>query len=198
MGLAKDFMSAGEHQPFIKTPKQLLTIVALSFVVPVVLIIFLTQLVTGGMMISQSSADFSAESVKARIAPVAQFKLAGADGPKVLQDGKTVYTAVCAVCHAAGLLNAPKVGDVAGWAKLIKEGLAVITADAIKGVRQMPARGGNPDLDDLEVERAIVFMANQSGAKWTEREAPAAAPAAAAATPEIKPNTKPDTAVAKK
>jgi cytochrome c5 len=51
----------------------------------------------------------------------------------------------------------------------------------------MPAKGGNPDLDDIEVARAMVYMANQSGAKFKEPEAPApkvqaaAAPAAAAA-----------------
>ena len=42
----------------------------------------------------------------------------------------------------------------------------------------MPAKGGNPDLDDVEVARAVVFMANQSGAKFKEPEVPAA-PAAA-------------------
>ena len=38
----------------------------------------------------------------------------------------------------------------------------------------MPAKGGNPDLDDIEVARAVVFMANQSGAKFKEPEVPAA------------------------
>ena len=180
-------MSEAEHEPFIKTPKQLIAVVVLSFVVPTLLIIFLTQLITGGMQVSQSSADFAPDSVNARIAPIAQVKLAGSDGPKVLQTGEAVYKAVCFACHSAGLLNAPKVGDAVAWSKLIKDGLASITADAIKGVRQMPAKGGNPDLENIEVERAIVFMANQSGAKWTEREAPAAA----ATKPETEPKAAP-------
>ena len=44
----------------------------------------------------------------------------------------------------------------------------------------MPAKGGNPDLDDVEVARAVVFMANKSGGKFKEPEVPAAAPAAPA------------------
>ena len=38
----------------------------------------------------------------------------------------------------------------------------------------MPPRGGNPDLSDTEVARAIVFMANQSGASFQEPAAKAA------------------------
>ena len=65
------------------------------------------------------------------------------------------------------------------WGKLVKEGIERITADAIKGVRQMPARGGSPDLSDFEMARATVYMANQSGANLKEPVAkPAAAPAA--------------------
>jgi cytochrome c5 len=32
----------------------------------------------------------------------------------------------------------------------------------------MPPHGGNPDLSDLEIERAIAYMVNQSGGKWVE------------------------------
>jgi hypothetical protein len=47
----------------------------------------------------------------------------------------------------------------------------------------MPAKGGNPDLDDVEVARAVVYMANKGGAKFKEPEAPAPAAAAAASAP---------------
>ena len=46
----------------------------------------------------------------------------------------------------------------------------------------MPAKGGNTDLDDVEVERAVVYMANAGGAKFPEPAVPAAS-AAAPATP---------------
>jgi cytochrome c5 len=51
----------------------------------------------------------------------------------------------------------------------------------------MPAKGGNPDLDDLEVARAVVYMANQSGAKFKEPEAKAAPAAAVAEAPTATP-----------
>ncbi len=38
----------------------------------------------------------------------------------------------------------------------------------------MPAKGGNASLDPVEVARAVVYIANQSGAKYKEPEAPAA------------------------
>jgi hypothetical protein len=45
----------------------------------------------------------------------------------------------------------------------------------------MPARGGNPDIADIELARAIVWMTNQSGASFKEPAAPAAAAADAKA-----------------
>ena len=99
------------------------------------------------------------------------------NAPKVEKTGKEIVDAVCGACHATGALNAPKIGDKASWAPHLGAGLDRLTQNAIKGVRQMPARGGNPDLTDTEIARAIVFMANQSGASFKE---PAAKPAPAA------------------
>jgi cytochrome c5 len=43
----------------------------------------------------------------------------------------------------------------------------------------MPARGGNPALTDIEMSRAVAYLANSAGAKF--KEPPVAAPAAPAA-----------------
>jgi cytochrome c5 len=186
-------MSAGEHETFIKTPKQLITIVVLSFVVPVLLIVMLAQLATGGLKMTGATAD-DADAVRGRVQPVAAVALAGAAGPKVHQSGEQVFNQVCTACHGSNsaVPGSPKLGDKAAWAPLIKEGLETITADAIKGIRGMPARGGNPNLSDVEVARAIVYIANRSGANWKEPEAPKgeAAPAPAqqqAAAPSAPP-----------
>jgi len=36
----------------------------------------------------------------------------------------------------------------------------------------MPPRGGDPSLTDEEVARAVVYMSNQSGARFKEPAAP--------------------------
>src|SRR4051794_21738463 len=48
----------------------------------------------------------------------------------------------------------------------------------------MPPKGGNPDLTDDEVHRAVVYLANQAGATWKEPPQTAvAATSTAAASP---------------
>ena len=80
--------------------------------------------------------------------------------------GAETYQQVCAACHTTGINNSPKLGDKTQWGKLIKEGQVPITADGYYGVRAMPARGGNPNLTVAEFAAAVVFLANQAGAKW--------------------------------
>ena len=82
--------------------------------------------------------------------------------------GKQVVEAVCAACHRTGVNGAPKIGDKKAWGKLASQGLASLTEVALKGIRKMPAHGGNPDLTDTEIERAITYMVNQSGGRWIE------------------------------
>lgn len=180
-----------EETSFIQTPKQLITVVVLAFVVPIAIIVLLATLVMSKSRFDSDHPAMTDEAVAQRIKPVGDVILASAAGAAAAgtKSGEAVYKTVCAACHDSGALNAPKTGDKAAWAKLIAEGLDVITRDAIKGIRQMPARGGNPDLSDIEVERAIVFMANKSGASWkdpavpaAEEKAPAGAPAQTQAT----------------
>jgi len=82
--------------------------------------------------------------------------------------GKEVVETVCAVCHSTGVNGAPKIGDRTAWAKLTSQSLTSLTGVALKGIRKMPPHGGNPDLTDTEIERAITYMVNQSGGRWIE------------------------------
>jgi cytochrome c5 len=156
----------------------------LAFVVPVIVIIMLAQLVTGGKRLDERTLE--PEAVAGRIQPVARVEF-GAAGPGgaagAPKSGEEVYKAVCAACHASGVAGAHKFGDKAAWAPHLGEGLAALSKNAINGIRGMPARGGNPSLSDLEVTRAVVYMANASGANFKEPEAPKAEakPAQAAA-----------------
>jgi cytochrome c5 len=88
------------------------------------------------------------------------------------RSGAQVYETTCSECHATGKLNAPKLGDAKRWGKLVREGLDEIVPASLRGIRKMPAKGGNPDLSDLEVARAVVYMANAGGGKFAEPSAP--------------------------
>ena len=127
-----------------------------------------------------------AAAVAERIKPVAQLTLVDANAPKIFKTGVQVYEAVCASCHTAGLLNAPKFGDKAGWGDRLKQGFETLVTHAVKGIRTMPAKGGAADLDDIEVARAVAYMGNSAGATYKEPDAPAPVAAAPAAAPEKK------------
>jgi len=115
--------------------------------------------------------DVATEKAVSAIAPVARVEVAAvvADtGPKT---GEQVVTAVCGGCHTSGAAGSPKIGDNAAWAPRLALGLDGLLKSAIAGKNAMPAKGGNPKLSDLELTRAIVFMANKSGASFKEPEA---------------------------
>ncbi|HXZ50600.1 MAG TPA: c-type cytochrome [Burkholderiales bacterium] len=84
------------------------------------------------------------------------------------RSGEEVVNTVCAACHATGKNGAPKIGDTAAWAPRAKLGLSSLTTHALNGIRQMPAHGGNPEVADIEIARAITYMVNQSGGNWVE------------------------------
>lgn len=84
------------------------------------------------------------------------------------KSGAEVYKAVCSECHAAGKFDAPILGDKKRWRKLVLEGLNDLVPAALRGIRKMPAKGGNPALSDLEVASAVVYMANAGGGNFAE------------------------------
>ena len=102
------------------------------------------------------------------------------------RSGKQVVDQVCTSCHGSGKNGAPKIGDADVWDRLAARGIAGLTDSALRGIRNnrahsgnpaqwrpnavqsqwrpgdMPARGGNPRLTDLEIERAISHMIEMS------------------------------------
>jgi cytochrome c5 len=165
-----------KHTSFIKTPKQLIVVVALAFAIPIALIVLLSQLVTGVRSPGRQDAE---TGVLNRIKPVGEVTVADATAPQASMTGEKVYQDVCKTCHETGLVGAPKLGDKAAWAPRIKRGINALYASAINGKDQMPPKGGNRNLADIDVQRGVVYMANRSGAKFDE---PPAAPAPTTAT----------------
>ncbi len=162
-----------EHSSPIKTPKQLVVTIVLSFVIPIAIIILLVNMVVSGNKTGAGSDTLTPEAVTKRIAPVAGFELVDANAPRVFKTGEQVFAAVCTACHTAGVAGAPKMGDNAAWAPFIKAGYDTMLNVALHGKGGMPAKGGNPTLSDYEVARAVVYMANKSGASLPEPAAPA-------------------------
>ena len=168
------------HEGPIKTPKQLIITIVASFVIPVVVIIMLTNFVAFDTKSGAGSDGMSAQAVAKRIAPVGTIEVKDVNDPSAMKTGEQVYQAQCAACHATGALNAPKFGDASGWGPRVKSGFDALLTAALKGKGSMPAQGGG-EHSDLEIARAVVYLANQGGASFKEPAAPAAAASAPAA-----------------
>jgi cytochrome c5 len=158
------------HETAIKTPGQLIAAVVAGFLVPIIIIWLLVVYVGASPKPAAGSNAQSPEAIAARLKPVADegYTLVDASAPRTLKAGGEVYNAACVACHGAGVAGAPKFGDKAAWGARNKQGYDTLVSHAVKGIRAMPAKGGNPDLDDIEVARAVVHMANAGGASFKE------------------------------
>lgn len=79
-----------------------------------------------------------------------------ATGSATAADGKAVWDQACAGCHA---VMAPKTGDKAAWAPLIKRGAEDLTASTVKGKGMMPPKGGAAS--DADVRASIDYIISQ-------------------------------------
>ena len=162
------------HTGPIKTPKQLLLAVLVSFVVPVFIIIGLVYYVTKDDKPAAGSVNLE-KSITERIQKVGTVEIR--DANRELKSGADVYKAQCSACHDAGAAGAPKFGDASVWRTRIKAGYDALLTSALKGKGAMGAQSGG-DFEDIEIGRAVVFMAKAAGAKFSEPKAPAAQTAA--------------------
>ncbi len=167
------------HTGPIKTPAQLLWTSFFAFVVPVFIIIGLVYYVTSGNKPAAGAVDTELATAQ-RIQKVGAIEIRDANRP--LEAGANVYKAQCAACHDAGLAGAPKFGDAGAWAARIATGYEALLNSALKGKGAMGAQGGGA-FRDAEIGRAVVHMANASGAKFAEPQQAAPAAAAPAAAP---------------
>jgi cytochrome c5 len=160
-----------EHEFPPTTPKQVVLAVLGSLVAPLLVIVLILNLVMG-ISASHLSDDPKVAAAKAEenLKPVAQVSEAAVEtGPHFDKSGEDVVKAVCSACHAVGALGSPKIGDKGAWGPRISQGYETLVKHAIAGLRAMPARGGNAELTDVEVARAVAFMANQSGASFQSK-----------------------------
>ena len=172
-----DISHEEDHTGPIKTPKQLLMTVFFSFVAPIFIIIGLVAYVTSGNKPAAGAVNME-KSIAERIQKVGMVEIR--DANRELRSGEDVFKAQCTTCHTAGVAGAPKFGDTAAWGPRIATGLEALVNSALKGKGAMGAQAGG-DFEDLEITRAVVYMANAGGGKFEAPKAPAAAASSAEA-----------------
>ncbi|HZY17019.1 MAG TPA: c-type cytochrome [Ramlibacter sp.] len=175
------------HTGPIKTPKQLLLAVFFSFVIPVGIIMGLVAYVSSenkpagttqveSFTLGGVTAQDLERGVAERIRKVGTVEIRDANRP--LKSGEEVFKAQCTTCHSAGVAGAPKLGDTAAWAARIQTGFESLVNSALKGKGAMAPQGGG-DFEDVEIARAVAYMANAAGGKFAEPQRPQGAAAQA-------------------
>jgi len=163
----------GSHEGPIRTPKQLILAVLWAHIVPIGAILLLVAYVTAQHRPAAGSDGLAAAAIAKRIQPVGRVEVRDASDTASLKSGEQVFAAQCTACHTAGVAGAPKLGDASAWAPRIATGYDALLHSALAGKGAMGPQGGG-DFSDLEIGRAVVYMANKAGAKFEE---PKSAPA---------------------
>jgi cytochrome c5 len=88
-----------------------------------------------------------------------------------IRDGATVYEQSCAVCHSNNSIkSALQFGNRDDWEELIEEGQQFPVAHGWVGTRQMPRKGGDPEITLDEFINAVAYIGNSVGAGWKDAE----------------------------
>tara|TARA_Y100001936_G_scaffold34608_1_gene32702 strand:+ start:1395 stop:1928 length:534 start_codon:yes stop_codon:yes gene_type:complete len=170
-----------ENTSGIKTPKQLIIVILLAFIVPVTVFVLLAQYSSGGLSKNNRSGISSEESLAQRIKPIGSLILGDASqlaknvqkkdadlaistmpkadaGPASIED---IYSSSCSACHASGAAGAPKLGDKEAWAPRVEDGIEILYSSAIKGKNAMPPKGGNTSLSNEDVKAVVDYMVSK-------------------------------------
>src|SRR5438034_8884190 len=83
----------------------------------------------------------------------------GALGAVAEKSGKEVVESACIACHGNGINGAPRIGDSKAWSKRAAQGLTGLNANAIMGIRQIPAHGGNTRMFVVAMYHVIPYSA---------------------------------------
>jgi cytochrome c5 len=119
-----------------------------------------SRVVETGSTEAQAEAEAHQQAVTAPQVASAAAAMSGAD----------VYNSGCNACHAAGVLNAPKLGDKEAWEPRYEKGLDQLVQHALNGFNQMPAKGGNTALSETNIHDSVVYMLTESGIELPEAD----------------------------
>ena len=79
-----------------------------------------------------------------------------------MDDGYKAYMARCATCHDSGIDGAPRTHEALDWENRSSLWESVLVEHAKKGYLDMPARGGDKNMSDYDVDVAAEYMLNIS------------------------------------
>jgi cytochrome c5 len=159
----------GEHQDrtFVIT---FIGVIAVLVGITIALIILATS--TGALVGDEEARQaLQRERAEQRLQPVGAVRLSGEPMPAALQAAapaeplspEQVVQNVCAGCHSAGVMGAPRTGDTAAWQQRMQKGLDTLVSNAINGIGGMPPKGGDPNLNEEQVREAVILMLKESG-----------------------------------
>lgn len=120
---------------------------------------------------TQSTEAPAVEEMQQETAPAAVAPAPAAEAPAPAaasdataaagNDGEAVYQKACKTCHAAGIANAPKLGDSAAWAPRIAKGNDALFESVKNGLNAMPPKGACMSCSDAELRSAMEYMVSQ-------------------------------------
>jgi cytochrome c5 len=114
----------------------------------------------GAAVVAAGAAAPAAPGAPAAAAPTAAtVAVAAAPQAAAAGGGEALYKQACSVCHAAGVANAPKLGDKAAWAPRLKTGMPALVASVVNGKGAMPPKGGST-ASEADIRAAVEFMAS--------------------------------------
>lgn len=132
-------------------------------------ILFVTA-ITVACSSKESNVELTANQhalVAERIAPHGNLMMAGqaavvASAAGTGRSAESIYSVSCAACHNNGVAGAPKMGDAGAWANRLQQGIETVYANAINGIRAMPAMGTCMDCSEDDIKVTIDYILDNS------------------------------------
>ena len=131
-----------------------------AFIVPVIVILMIVNIVTGGYKTPENSLNDNL--VKKRLSPFESKTIStiaeSSNNVILVKSGEEIYQAICQSCHSIGLAGAPKFADRQAWASRLNKGTETLYSNAINGINAMPAKGGSISTPDGDIKKAVDYM----------------------------------------
>lgn len=87
--------------------------------------------------------------------------------------GEETYNKACGLCHNQGVAGAPKIDDKEAWETRLKQGVEQLYTHANTGfqgsVGFMPAKGGQNQLTDKEVNDSVEYILIKNNLQWEKK-----------------------------